>query len=253
MFLRANLEGALRAGAACEVDLIATADGHFVCLHDLTLDAETTGTGPAAMAARAEIERLRQRAADGAPLDEPPLFLDEVVAAVRRHGAVAPGSVQLDVKLGAADLAPTLLATLPLVLGDAATCFTAGGCDWAAIGRLAQAAPGLRRGFDPLDFHEQAPPRDAAAFRDLAELTLRTAPDAAIYYLEADMVLEGLDAGVNMVERLQVRGAEVDCWTIDADRPDLGAILRRLIAAGCDQITTNDSEELAPMMADMPA
>ena len=26
-----------------EVDLVVTADGHFLCLHDLTLDAETTG------------------------------------------------------------------------------------------------------------------------------------------------------------------------------------------------------------------
>ena len=253
VFLRANLEAALQVRAACEVDLVATADGHFVCLHDLTLDAETTGIGPVAALNRTEIERLRQRASDGRPLDEPPLFLDEVVASVRRHGTVPPGSVQLDVKLAEPDLTPVLLATLPLALGEHAACFTAGGCDWAAICRLAQAAPGLRRGFDPLNFHEQTPPRHAVDFCDLADLTLSTAPDAAIYYLYADMVLDGLDIGVNMVERIQIRGAKVDCWTIDADRPNVAAILHRLIAAGCDQITTNDPEMLAPMVAEITA
>ena len=251
VFLRANLEAALQTGAACEVDLVATADGHFLCLHDLTLDAETTGTGPVAALDRIEIERLRQRAPDGRPLAEPPLFLDEVVAAVCRHGAVPPGSVQLDVKLAEAELTPALLATLPLVLGEDTACFTAGGYDWPAICRLAQAAPGLRRGFDPLDFHEQTPPRDALEFCDLAELTLSTAPDAAIYYLHAEMVLDGLDVGVNMVERMRSHGAEVDCWTIDADRPNVATILHRLIAAGCDQITTNDPETLAPMIAEI--
>lgn len=251
VFLRANLEAALQAGAACEVDLVATADGHFLCLHDLTLDAETTGTGPVAALDRIEIERLRQRAPDGRPLAEAPLFLDEVVAAVRRRGAVPPGSVQLDVKLAEPDLTPPLLATLPLVLGHDTACFTAGGYDWTAICRLAQAAPGLRRGFDPLEFHEQTPPRNAPEFRDLAELTLSTAPDAAIYYLHAEMVLEGLDVGVNMVERLRSRGAEVDCWTIDADEPNVTMVLHRLIAAGCDQITTNDPEALATIIAEI--
>ncbi len=45
-FFRRNLVAGLEAGAALEVDLVVTADGHFLCLHDLTLDAETTGTGP---------------------------------------------------------------------------------------------------------------------------------------------------------------------------------------------------------------
>ena len=44
-FLRANLAAGLAGGAAMEVDLSATADGDFVCVHDTTLDRETTGTG----------------------------------------------------------------------------------------------------------------------------------------------------------------------------------------------------------------
>jgi hypothetical protein len=43
-FLRENLVAALRAGAACEVDLAFTADGHALCLHDATLDRKRPDT-----------------------------------------------------------------------------------------------------------------------------------------------------------------------------------------------------------------
>src|SRR5215467_15428669 len=85
-FLRENLAAALRAGAACEVDVVLTRDGHALCLHDRTLDRETTGTGRVTDATRAEIEQIRRRAADGAPLDDPPLFVDELVAVVADIG-----------------------------------------------------------------------------------------------------------------------------------------------------------------------
>jgi glycerophosphoryl diester phosphodiesterase len=253
VFLRANLEAALASGAACEVDLVATADGHLVCLHDLTLDAETTGSGPVRFADRATVERLRQRAPDGTPLTEPPLFLDEVVAAVRRHDLADEGRVQLDVKVPLDQLTGPIADRFGSVLADRAAAFTAGGCEWDVIVRLAATAPGLRRGFDPLDFHEHAPPYDEAGYRALAELTRATAPDADIYYLYAGLVLAGLDLGVNLVELVQGSGAEVDVWTIDADRANLRQVLQRLIRAGCDQITTNDPEVLASLVAEIAA
>lgn len=58
-FSRANLEAGLAAGAPLEVDLRATADGHWVCLHDATLERETSGAGPIAAQRRVELERLR--------------------------------------------------------------------------------------------------------------------------------------------------------------------------------------------------
>lgn len=250
-FLRANLTAALAIGAACEVDLVATADAHLVCLHDLTLDAETTGNGAVAEAERAAIERMQQRALDGTPLSEPPLFLDEVVAAVRRHGGLQAGLVQLDLKVPTEQLTGPLLDRLGAVLGDTAGAFTVGGCEWAAVLHLAEVAPRLRRGFDPLVFHEHTPPQDATGFSALAELTRRTAPDADIYYIHADLILAGLDLGVNLVEFVRGDGAEVDAWTIDADRPALLNILRRLIDTGCDQITTNDPEALKPLVAEI--
>lgn len=248
VFLRANLDAALATRAACEVDLVLTLDGHFVCLHDLTLDDETTGSGPVATAGRAEIERLRQRGPDGTVLVEPPLFLDEVVAAVRRHRLPRTGLVQLDIKEPDESLTPAVLARLCQTLGADAPAFIAGGYDWAAICRLAAAAPGLRRGFDPGEMPEALEARTAADFRRLAERMLGTAPDAAIHYIEADLILAGLDVGVNLVELTRCNGAEIDAWTVDTDRPGLRGILERLVAAGCHQITTNDPDELGPMI-----
>ncbi|MEJ1158445.1 glycerophosphodiester phosphodiesterase [Prosthecomicrobium sp. N25] len=245
---RDSLRAALEAGAACEVDVVLTRDGHALCLHDRTLDRETSGTGPVAAAARADIERLRQRGPDGRLLDSPPLFLDEVVAAVAAHGRPDGGLVQLDVKEPAFRLDAAARRAIGAVLGDLAPRFVAGGAEWEAIEDLAEAAPGLRKGFDPLAFYTRRLPADPAWFEALGTFTLRTAPDAAIFYLEARLVLAGLDAGVNLVDRVGRAGAEVDAWTVDADRPDLLAVLRRLIGAGCRQITTNDPLALAPLI-----
>ena len=66
-------------------------------------------------------------------------------------------------------------------------------------------------------------------------------------------MLAALDAGVNLVTAVTVAGAQVDAWTIDADRPDLQDVLRRLMAAGCQQITSNDPQALAPVIADIVA
>ena len=247
-FLRANLAAGLAAGAALEVDLVATADDDFVCLHELTLDEETTGSGPVGQATRAEIMRLRQRGTDGAILDVPPLFLDEIVAAVNRQYRPSHGLVQLDIKETSSRYDDRLVGRLADTLGEAAPRFVAGGCDWDVIARLRGAIPGLLAGYDPLDLFEERPPRNAPECEALAQTALRISPDADIYYLEARLVLGALDTGVNLVERFTANGAEVDVWTIDANRPNLRADLDRLIAAGVHQITTNDPDELLSML-----
>jgi glycerophosphoryl diester phosphodiesterase len=250
-FLRANLEAGIRAGAPIEVDLVATADGEWVCLHDSTLDRETTGVGPAGALRRSEIEQLRQRADDGTPLADPPLFLDEVIAACRRHGMATGGRVQLDVKETPERLDSALLGSLGRALGEAAPACIASGYDWPMIERLAAAAPGLHKGFDPYEWHEAQLPETAADFEALALRTLREAPGATLYYLYADLVLAGLDRGVNLVALVGRAGAEVDAWTIDTDRPNLEADLARLIEAGCHQITTNEPEELGQVIQEI--
>ncbi len=249
--LRANLEAALRAGAACEVDLHFTADGHAFCLHDDTLDRETTGTGPAAMLQRGQIERLRQKDGRGAALESTPLFLDEVAQMVRRFGRPDGGLVQLDVKASLDILGPDGLERMSLAIGDVASRFVAGACDWRTPTRLAAAIKGVRRGFDPLDFYPRSLPQGREAFRAVGMRMMETAPDAEIYYLEAKLVRAGLASGINLVEVARRDGAEVDVWTIDADRPALREELAELIAAGCTQVTSNDPDVLQPLVEEI--
>ena len=252
-FLRDNLVAALRVGAACEVDIAFTSDGHALCLHDLTLDRETSGHGRVAETPRAEIERLFQRGADGAILGSAPLFLDEIVATLRGIGVTTPARIQLDIKAPAAALDTSRLARIAAVLGESASAFIAGGYEWETVQRLTAAAPGLHAGFDPLAFYPRSLALDPPAFRAIATRTRATAPDAAIYYLEAKLVLAALDRGVDLVAAVTGAGAEVDAWTIDADLPDLRRVLQRLIAVGCHQITSNDPEALRPMIEEIAA
>jgi glycerophosphoryl diester phosphodiesterase len=248
-FRRENLHAALAQGAACEVDLRLTADGHFVCLHDRTLDRETTGDGRVGDASRAQIERLCQRDRDGAPTEATPLFLDEVADAVRAARVTAPALVQLDVKVPAQSLTPAVLERFGRMLGDAGSAFIASAYDCATVMRLVEVVPNLHFGFDPLRLYPRTFDLDADAFRDLAARVLATAPGATIYYLEAKLILAGLERGVNLVREVGRDGALVDAWTIDPDHPQLDEVLRRVIDAGCGEITTNDPKRLAPLVA----
>jgi glycerophosphoryl diester phosphodiesterase len=249
--LRANLEAALLAGAACEVDLHFTADGHAFCLHDDTVDRETTGTGPAALLRRSDVERLRQRDGDGVALESAPLFLDEVADMVRRHGRSDGGLVQLDVKASLDALGACGLERMSDAIGRAASRFVAGASDWRTPTRMAEAIGGVRRGFDPLDFYPRSMPHGAEAFRALGRRMMETAPDADIYYLEAKLVRAGLRTGINLVEIARRDGAEVDVWTIDADRPALREELAEMIHAGCTQVTSNDPDILQPLVEEI--
>src|SRR5262245_54081956 len=132
-FLRANLIEALRSGSACEVDVRFTEDGHALCLHDATLDRETTGIGRIDETERSTVERLRQRGIDGAPLDDAPLFLDELADVVAEAGVAAPALVQLDVKSRADELTASGLNRVSRLLRKCADAFIASAYDWPTV------------------------------------------------------------------------------------------------------------------------
>lgn len=243
-FLRENLAAALQNGAACEVDLVFTADGHALCIHDRTLDRETNGHGRVSQATRAAIEALRQRAPDGAVLDSAPLFLDEVVARVRSENLPIPALVQLDVKARADTLTQNALSRFGSLLGAHADAFIASAYEWEVVRLLVDSAPGLHAGFDPLAFYPRSFDLDADGFRDVLARMFATAPGASIYYLEAKLILEALQRGVDLIEPVRSAGARVDAWTIDVDYPGLHDVLRRLVDLGCHQITSNDPEQI---------
>lgn len=244
---RDNLRLGIARGASLEVDIVATRDGHFVCLHDDELACETTGQGPVQAQDRAAVERLRQCNRDGRALASPPLFLDEVVAALASVPADWRGCLQLDLKQ------PLDLLDLPIVerftalVAPVARHLMLGGTQWRAVTRLGRAVPGLRLGFDPLDIHEAAPPASAAEFRALGAYMLAHAPGAAIFYLHIPLVLRALELGVDLVATAKTQGAEVDAWRLEPEDDQAAATLARLIEAGVDQITTDSPEALAEL------
>ena len=80
---------------------------------------------------------------------------------------------------------------------------------------------------------------------------VRLAPDAAIFYLEADLILAGLGPASISLRRAHETGAEVDAWTIDTTRPAVRDVLRTLLDLGVDQITTNEPDRLGPLIEDI--
>jgi glycerophosphoryl diester phosphodiesterase len=241
-FARANLLAGLATGAALEVDLVATADGAFVCLHDLTLDAETTGSGPVVAQPAAAVLALRQRDPTGWVLASTVLGFEELTRLVRACPPPGPpdGRIQLDLKEGADGITPAVERRFAAALEDIGAWFTLSGESWPAVARLAALVPDLVTGFDPDEAIGQG-----LAGAAVARHALATAPEAAIYYLRYGFVLACLARGCNPLAPLRAAGKRIDCWTIDADEPDLVAKLKALIAAGADQITTNEPERLA--------
>ncbi len=241
---RANLRLGIARGASLEVDIVATRDGHFVCLHDSELASETTGRGQVHEQDRAAVEQLRQCGNDGLALAAPPLFLDEVVVTLAGAPADWPGRLQLDLKQPLDLLDAAMVERFATLAEPVAHHLMLGGTEWRAVVRLGRGVPGLRLGFDPLALHEAAPPGSAAEFQALGAYTLAHAPEAAIFYLHIPTVLLGLRVGVDLIAMVKASGAEVDVWRLEPEDEQAHAKLANLIEAGVDQITTDSPEAL---------
>lgn len=230
----ANLRAGLAAGASLEIDVRRLADDRWVCLHDDVLDEETDGSGPVAALRSGDAAALRIRGAGYSP---------PLLAALAAVVAAAPASqalLQLDLKEPAATLTERAVRAFAAAVGPVASRCLLSGCEWPAVARLGAAVPGLRLGYDPYEAAAGRPLDTADAIAALAQETLATAPDAACFYLWHRTASAALDQGVNPIAILQERGAMVDVWTLDPSTPDIASILPRMVAAGADQITTND-------------
>lgn len=241
-FARVNLGAALAAGATVEVDLVATADGDFVCLHELTLECETTGCGAVAGHSSAAVLALRQRDNAGEPLDSPVLGLTELVEILRSNPPPGQpdGRIQLDLKEPLTGITAEVCRRFAERLGELHGWFTLSGPSWPAIERLRAAVPGLATGFDPEDAIEAG-----MASHEVPRHLLETAPSARIFYLDHGFVLDCLAQGQNPIPPLRAAGKRIDCWTLNGDHDRVLDKLEILIAAGADQITTNDPDMLA--------
>ena len=239
------LEG-LAAGASMEVDLRLHADHSFVCLHDDTLDRETTGSGPVAQASLEQLRRLRLSGPETATGEG--LILLEDLAELARGTAAPDALIQLDLKEVDTVLDQQTIENFRRTLACVAGRCILSGCDWQAVSRLAAAVPAMRRGFDPCadDTLEQL--RDGLDCLDFAESALATAPEAEMIYLDYRIVLAAEGMGIDLVAPFRAAGKAVDAWTLDTDHPDAVRSLKRLLALKIDQITTNEPDALQALL-----
>lgn len=233
-----NLKAGLALGASMEIDIRLMADGAWVCLHDDILDEETDGTGLVAALDSRTMQRLRIIGADYPP----PLFAD-LAGLVPR---AAKGScLQIDLKESAAGIDDAAIARFASVVSPVAAHCLLSGTDWQAVLRLGAGVPHLRLGFDPYELAEGRTFASAPDFEAFVAEVWRIAPHADAFYLYHGFVTAALADGCNPIEKLKANGATIDVWTLDPTTPDVVEIMTAAIAAGADQITTNDPPGLA--------
>ncbi|WP_225771097.1 glycerophosphodiester phosphodiesterase family protein [Inquilinus sp. Marseille-Q2685] len=250
-FTPARLREGMALGASMEVDLRRRADGGFACLHDETLDRETTGHGPVAAATFADLRGLRMRGKDGTPTGDRLLQLEDLTE-LAAAGADPAALVQLDLKEADGALDGRSVDAFRNALAPVAGRFILSGGDWTAVRRLGATLPGLRLGFDPCDDDTLGTLRTAADAERFIAAALDRAPEAAMIYLSYPIVLRADALGVDLIAACHAAGRTVDAWTLNPDHPGAAAALARLVALRADQITTDAPGALEAMFGATP-
>jgi glycerophosphoryl diester phosphodiesterase len=153
--------------------------------------------------------------------------------------------LQIDLKESAAGIDDGAIAGFASIVSPVAAHCLLSGTDWPAVQRLGAGVPNLRLGFDPYDLAEARTFASASDFEAFVAEVWRIAPDADAFYLNHAFVTAALAEGCNPIEKLKANGAAIDVGTLDPTPPDVVEIMTAAIAAGADQITTNDPPGLA--------
>ncbi len=248
----------LDAGAErIEIDIHSLAGPDYAVFHDRRLDEHTTGSGSIGRATPAEFRAVRFMEHP----DERPPLLSDVVAMARDCRT----ELQLDLKDWRPLSDERVRALSDTVAPIKGRVILSTGQDWN-LGRFRAADPDLPIGFDPghyLDHEtEESPnflPRTMSAYgyRDdhpLAfgrteeaaeyleqrfEMLLLQAPGSREYFLNYRLVLQMMADGFNAAAFLHDRGIDANVWTLDYAGPESLVMLRQLLDAGFDRVTTN--------------
>lgn len=249
VFTPARIVQAMREGASVEVDLVVHGGDGFAVLHNLTLEEETTGTGPVRAASPETLRALHLRDNAGAVLPDRVMLLEDLCALLRRDAPHPEALLQLDFKEDSAALTPAILAGLGATVGALGPHMILSGGDLAAVLALTGAAPGLRMGYDPCHGDTLADLRRTGDFAGWIDAALATAPGAEIIYLAHQIITAADDAGADLIGRVHAAGRRVDAYTLQRVTDESLTLARRLIALGADQITTDDPEGLCAALS----
>ncbi len=258
--------------ARAEIDIAMLRDADFLVVHDVELEACTTGSGRVSDTTRAQASRLRLQI-DGAVSEHSPPLLSEVVATIAAFEF--PTLLELDLK----DTEPWPWARVEelcrLVEGVHDRVILAGYADWnlrrvlrvdpttpvgfnpafyldwQPEGDPLEALPGLRGAYGYLDAHPLARERRGPVSDYLADRLggiLRLVPGAREAHLRLQAFERMLDDGVaDAAELFHREGMVLDVWTLDAGTPHWRRRLARAVAAGVDVVTTNTAPALAAL------
>ncbi len=248
-FTATRILEAMRLGASVEVDLVVHADQGCAILHDLRLDRSTTGSGLVGETSADELRRLHLRDNDGAPTGDRVMLLEDLCSLLGENPAHPDALLQLDFKENRSRLDRGTIESFAAAVGPVADQMILSGGDAAAIAALAAATPSLRTGYDPTYPGVLNDLKSAGDFAEFTVEALRTAPAAAIIYLDYELILAADGHGVDMIGMIHADNRLVDAWTIREVRAETIAASRRLMTLRADQITTDDAEGLTGALA----
>jgi glycerophosphoryl diester phosphodiesterase len=217
-------------------------------LHNLTLEEETTGTGPVRAADAATLRALHLRANDGRVLPERVMLLEDLCAELRRDPPHGHALLQLDFKEDMAALDAATVAGFGEAIGDLGPHMILSGGDLAAVTALVRAAPGVRMGYDPCHGGSLDALKASGDFAGWIAEALAAAPGAELIYLAHEIVTAADDAAIDLIGLVHAQGRRVDAYTIQRVTPESLRLAARLVALKADQITTDDPEGLAAAM-----
>jgi glycerophosphoryl diester phosphodiesterase len=241
---RRIIEG-MAAGVSVEVDLVIHGDDGFAVLHDLMLDHDTTGVGAVRQTPAAVLRGLHLRGADGGPIADTVMLLEDLSALIAAEGAHPDALLQLDYKEDAAALTPAVIATFARALRPVARHFILSSGDAEAVAQLSGPVPGLRIGYDPCHMGAIARVQASRDFAGFVAEAVVASPHAELIYLEHRLVLGAADLGFDLIAAFHAAGRRVDSYTLQRADAAGVATAQRLMALKVDQITTDDPEGLA--------
>lgn len=241
------LEG-MRLGASVEVDLVVHAEHGFAVLHEVELGREATGSGAIASKSASALRAEFIRDNSGEPTTEHVRLLEDLAKLIA--GSVHPDALlQLDYKQRATALDARTVANFAAAVMPVARHMILSSGDAESVAMLANAAPEIRVGYDPCHGDDLALLRSDRDFTGFVARAVSASPRAEMIYLEYRVVLEAADRGFDIVAAFHGEGRRIDGYTIKrADNENL-RIVQRLLDCRVDQITTDDPEGLAALLA----
>ena len=248
LFTIANLVLGLRQGASVEIDVEILRDGRLVVLHGPTLEKETTGTGRIDTVNPDTVLSARMVNAHGQAMDTGPILLSDLLDAVRNIAPELPPPgletgplLQLDIKARPELISENVSRAFARQIEPISDYICLGAIDYLQVQHLGRHCPQVLRGFDPEEIMLESRWSRDFDIDWVVETICSIAPDARIAYLSLELVVPGICVGKNLIAAIRERGYFVDCWRLEADDPDASDMLKVIVDAGADQITTNNS------------